>query len=63
MQELLDMFQGWDKLDDFYPGAPDGPEISVQYGTKVVAGGGLRQQVVDLVEAIEALANSFPLRH
>ncbi len=40
VSKLLEMFSGWERVNDNYPGFPDGPEYEITYNGKTVKFGG-----------------------
>jgi hypothetical protein len=59
--ELARLFDGWGPLSEQYGGVPDGPEISVRYGDKKVAGGSmLPQRIRDIEVRLTELAMTMP---
>jgi hypothetical protein len=61
MSDLARLFVGWDALSDVCENVPDGPEVQIRYGDKVITGGrGLPRQVWDVHRRITELATSMP---
>ena len=62
MAALARAFADWNSLPDkLYGSVPDGPDISVRYGTKTIRGGSeMPRQVMDILTTINKTAASMP---
>jgi len=60
-EDLVHLFAGWDSLSSKpYGGVPDGGDISVRYGNKIVSGGsGVPKRVTDIRARLDELARSL----
>lgn len=62
LAELAELFKGWEKLDNFYSGVPDGPDYAIRYGDKTVCAGGgedTPEQFEKVRQKLEALAGNL----
>ena len=60
MAELARLFAGWETLNDVYENVPDGPDVRIEYGGKIVSGGtGLPRKVWDVHRRITELGTGM----